>query len=68
MKLTEYLVQGKFINKSARLNIDISLDDGEERQAGDIITIVKDNQDGTFHAEDNEWACKVERKEFEYIN
>ena len=67
MKLSEYLLQGKILYKKAKLLIDLDLDNGEPRKKGDIITILKDNQDGTFHAEDNDFACKVTRNEFEYI-
>lgn len=67
MKLSEYLLQGKMLNKKAKLKIDLDLDNDESRKKGDIISIVKDNEDGTFHAEDNGFACKVTRKEFEYV-
>ena len=67
MKLSEYLLQGKILEKKAKLNIDLDLDNGESRKKGDIVTIVKDNQDGTFHAEDNEFACKVTRDEFVFV-
>jgi len=67
MKLSEYLLQGKILNKKAKLLIDLELDNDESRKIGDIVIIVKDNQDGTFHAEDNDFACKVTRNEFEYI-
>lgn len=68
MKLTEYLLQGKRVNKKAKLKIAIKLSNGERRKKGAVITIVKDNEDGTFHAEDNDWACKVTKDEFEYVN
>jgi hypothetical protein len=67
MKLFEYLSQGKFINKQAKLTKSITLDNGEFRNKGDEVTIVKDNADGTFHAEDNDFACKVQFDEFKYI-
>ena len=59
-------MQGHIVNKPAKLLIDLELDSGESRKIGDTITIVKDNEDGTFHAEDNDFACKVSREEFKY--
>ena len=67
MKLSEYLLQGTFLNKKAKLLKTIKLDNGEKRKKGEIVSIIKDNEDGTFHAEDNEWACKVTINEFQYI-
>lgn len=67
MKLSEYLLSGTFVNKPAKLLVTIDLDNGEKRKKNDVVTIVKDNGDGTFHAEDNDWACKVTRNEFEYV-
>ena len=66
MKLSELLSQ-KMINRKAKLTVDIDLDDGEERFAGDIVSIMFEDSECRFHAEDNEWACKVMRDEFEYI-
>lgn len=67
MKLSEYLLKGKLVNKKAKLKVDISLDNGLKRKRGAVVYIVKDNQDGTFHAEDNDWACQVIKEEFEFI-
>lgn len=67
MKLSEYLKQGKVINRKAELTIDINLNNGEYRKCGDEVSIVLENSDGSFHAEDNDWACTVKRKEFSWI-
>jgi len=67
-KLSDYLLQGKIMHKQARLKVDVNLDSGESRKKGSIITILLKNQDGTFHAEDNDFACKLTCDEFEYLD
>ena len=67
MKLSEYLLQGKVLFKKVKLKKDIKLNNGEIRKRGDIVSLLMENKDGTFHAEDNEWACTVNRSEFEMI-
>jgi len=68
MKLSEYLNTGRIINKRGKLLIDIPLDDGETRKKGDIISILMDKGNGTFHAEDNDWAATISLTEFEWVN
>ena len=67
MKLSEYIEQGTFIIRDAKLLCDISLENGETRKKGDTVSILMKNKDGTYHAEDNDWACKLKRNEFEFI-
>jgi hypothetical protein len=67
MKLSDYLTSGQVIHKQGKLLKSIKLDNGEKRKKGDIISIVLDFEDGTFHAEDNDWACKVTKDEFKFI-
>lgn len=67
MSLFEYLLSGKTINKKAKLLKSIKLSNGEKRKKGDIVYIMKEFDNGEFHAEDNDWACKVVQKEFEYV-
>lgn len=62
------MFSGKRINKKAILTKRIKLSNGEVRKKGDEVTIVLDFGDDTYHAEDNEWACKVSAKEFKFIN
>jgi hypothetical protein len=66
MNLSEYLLSGTIINKQAKLLKSIKLNNREIRRQGDVVTIMKRNVDGTYHAEDNGWACNVERNEFKY--
>jgi len=65
MKLSEILFTSERFKK-ARLLKSIKLNNGEKRKNGDIIDILK-LKDGTFHAEDNNWACKVVSDEFKLI-
>jgi hypothetical protein len=67
MKLSEYLLSGKMINKKAKLLKTIKLNNGEKRKKGDIIYIMKEFENGQYHAEDNDWACHITRDEFEYL-
>jgi len=67
MMLSEYLSQGHVIHKKAKLLVDMKLDNGEKRKKGDVVSLVMINRDGTVHAEDNDWACKLNRDEFETI-
>lgn len=63
MKLSEYLKLRK-----GKLKNDITTADGEIRKRGDIVYILMKNSDGTYHAEDNEWACLLNYPEdFEFI-
>ena len=67
MKLSEYLLQGTPLFKKAKLTKSIKLDNGEKRKKGTIVSIIKQNPDGTYHAEDNGFACLLEKEDFEYI-
>jgi hypothetical protein len=66
MNLLDYMFSGTRINKKATLTKRIKLSNGEIRKKGDEVTILLDFGDGTYHAEDNEWACKVSKNEFIY--
>lgn len=66
MKLSEFFASG-IIHKKARLLIDIDLDSGEGMKAGEVVSLIKDYGDG-YHAEHNNFACKVLYKEVELIN
>ena len=55
------------MNRKAKLTVDISLDNGEKMKAGETVTILKDYGDGTYHAEHNDFACKIERSEFKFL-
>lgn len=68
MKLTEFFSSGLMLNKKARLKVDISLDNGEKRNKGDEVSVLKDYGDGYFHIEHNEFACKAHKDEIEMIN
>ena len=68
MKLSEYLSSNKIMHKRAKLLIDLELDNGESRKKGDIVSILLDKGNGKYHAEDNEWACTVDKSEIEFIN
>lgn len=67
MKLSEYLSSGKMLHRKAKLKKAIKLDNGEKRKKGDTVSIVMEFEDGTFHAEDNDWACKITKEEFTYL-
>lgn len=56
------------MHKEAKLLIDISLDNEESMKAGDIISILKNYGDGYYHAEYNDFACKVHMSEIEFIS
>ena len=68
MKLSELLTQSTYINKKAKLLTDISLDNGEVRKKGDIISILLQTYDGKYHAEDNDFASRLDSNDFQYIN
>ena len=68
MKLSEVFSSGTFMHKEVRLLIDLDLDDGESRKKGDVVSIIMKNHDGSYRAEDNDWACKMYDGEFEYID
>ena len=63
----DLLTSGRIMRKKAKLLIDIDLDNGEIRKAGDIVYIVIDKGNGKYHAEDNEWTCEVDISEIEFI-
>ena len=67
MKLSKLLGSGRIVCKEIRLLIDIDLDDDESRKKGDIVSLIIEKNDGTFHAEDNGWACELKSEEFEYV-
>ena len=67
MKLSEYLTSGTFINRQAKLLIDVETED-DDRYIGDELTIIKKNEDGMYHAEDNDFAVLLYDADFEYIN
>lgn len=66
MSISEFFASG-IIHKEARLLIDINLDNGEGMKAGEVVLILKDYGDG-YHAEHNDFACKVSYDEVELIN
>lgn len=66
MKLSDFLSSGLMFSKKARLKTDIELDNGEMNK-GEIVSILKDYGDGYYHAEHNEFACKVHKSEIEFI-
>lgn len=68
MKLSEYLAQGKFLCKQAKLNVNITLNNGTSKKRGDIVSVIMENADGSFHIEHNDFACKVNRNEIEFID
>ena len=67
MKLSEYFSQARFIHRSAKLLIDLELSSGECRKVGDVVSILMKNADGSYHAEDNEFACQLFEHEFEFV-
>ena len=66
MKLSEFFSSG-MIHKRAKLKIDINLDNDESMKAGEIVYILKDYGNDYYHAEYNEFACKVHRSEIEFL-
>jgi len=68
MGILDYMFSGKRIMKKAKLTRNIRLKTGIKRKINDEVTIVLDFGNGTYHAEDNEWACKVTSDEFEFLN
>ena len=67
MKLSEFLLSGRIICKKGKLKIDVSLNNGEARKAGDVVSILKENGNGEYHAEDNDWACNLKQDEFDFV-
>ena len=68
MKLSEMFAQGQFLgNKKGKLLKTIKLDNGESKKKGSVVSILMKNADGTYHAEDNDWACKVTADEFTFV-
>lgn len=68
MKLSEYLSSGKIlVGKKAKLKKRIKLDNGEVRKKGSEVSLVMEIGDGYYHAEDNDWACKVHKDEIEIL-
>lgn len=67
MKLSEFMSSGLMFGKKAKLKIDISLNNGESMKKGEVVSILKDYGDGYYHAEHNEFACKVYKDEIEFI-
>ncbi len=65
MKLSEFFASG-IICKKGKLLVDISLDNGESMKKGEVVNLLKDYGDG-YHAEHNEFACKVAYKEVQVI-
>lgn len=67
MKLSEFFSSG-IMMKEAKLKVDIKLDDGEQMKKGEVVSILKDYGDGTYHAEQNDFACRVNKSEIEFLN
>ena len=68
MKLSDMLNQGTILfNKKAKLKKRIKLDNGESRKKGFVVSVLMKNSDGTYHVEDNDFACKVSSDEIEFI-
>ena len=66
MKLSEFFAGG-IMHKRAKLLVDISLDNGECLPSGATGYVLKDYGDGTFHFEQNDFACRVKKTEIEFI-
>lgn len=67
MKLSEFMSSGLMFGKKARLTMGISLNNGESRKKGDIVSVLKDYGGGYYHIEDNDFACKASDSEIEFI-
>ena len=65
MKLSEFFKSG-IMHKQGRLLKDITLDNGESMNAGEVVSLLKDYGDG-YHAEHNDFACKVSCDEVEIL-
>lgn len=65
MKLSEVL--SGMMYKKAKLKLDIELNNGEKREKGDVVSILINYGNGYYHAEHNEFACKVHESEIEFI-
>jgi hypothetical protein len=68
MKLSEFFNSGLMFGKKAKLLMDIDLNNGESRNKGDVVSVLKDYGAGYYHIEDNEFACKASDSEIEFIN
>lgn len=66
MKLSEFFSAG-IMSRKATLNIDIDLNNGESMKKGEEVRILKDYGDGHYHAEHNDFACKVHQSEITFI-
>jgi len=68
MKLSEYLSSGRIMHsKKAKLKKLIKLDSGESRKKGSVVSVLMDFGNGSYHVEDNGFACKVTSDEIEFI-
>lgn len=52
---------------TAKLKETIKLDNGEIRRRGEKVSILYKNGKGLYHAEWNDWACKLKEDEFIFI-
>jgi len=66
MKLSEFFSSG-IMSKKAKLLVDIKLDNGESMKTGEEVSILKDYNNGYFHAEHNDFACQVHKSEIEFL-
>lgn len=67
MKLSETFNNGKIMNKKAILQVDMKLDNGEERKVGDIVSVLLDKGHGEYHIEDNDFACTATDREIKFL-
>lgn len=67
MGILSMLANNKMINRQAKLLVDIELDNGEERKAGDIVHVLFDKGNNKYHVEHNDFACTVSGDEIEFI-
>jgi len=68
MKLSDLFSNNRIMHKKAKLLVDINLDDGESMEMGQTVSILLDYGDGSYHAEHNDFACKVFESEIEFID
>lgn len=65
--LEQLFSNGSYFHREAELLIDIELDNGESMKAGEIGSVMFKNNDGTYHFEHNDFACRVAENEIRII-
>lgn len=67
MKISEMFKKGKYYHRKAKLLVDLDLDNGESMKAGETGSVLLDYGNGTYHFENNDFACRVSKDEIEFL-